>query len=180
MYRKFIATVTAVSIALTAMGSAPAVAGEYDNARMIAALLGLAVVGKIIIDKKKDRKQQHVYQPAPVHQQPKYQRPQTHQPKQHTPKYAQPTHNLPRYQQPKPRPLPQRADRKLLPQQCLRSFETYRGKVRMFGSRCLQRSYEFVGRLPQQCQFIFNTPKGDRRGYEARCLRDRGYRLARG
>ena len=175
MYRKFIATVAAASIALTALGSVPAVAGERENAKLIAALLGLAVVGKIISDNKNDRKQVNHHQPAPVYEQPKYQ-----QPKKHRPKYAKPSYNPPRYQQPKPRPLPQRVNRKLLPQQCLRSYRTHRGKVRMFGNRCLKRNYDFARRLPQQCQFIFDTPKGERRGYEARCLRDRGYRLARG
>ena len=45
MYRKFITTVAAASIALTALGSVPAVAGERETANAIAAILGLAVAG---------------------------------------------------------------------------------------------------------------------------------------
>jgi hypothetical protein len=83
-------------------------------------------------------------------------------------------HEPPRYQPPK------RVDRKLLPQQCFRSYETYNGKVRMFGNRCLKNNYAFAHKLPRRCLYIFDTPKGDRRGYEARCLRREGYRLAHG
>lgn len=171
MYRKFIATVTAASIALTALGSAPAVAGNDQTARTIAAILGLAAIGAIVHENRKDKKRDrevHRHKPAPVYQAPRH----VHkQPRSHTP---------PRYTQPKPRPLPQRAHRKLLPKQCMRSFETHRGKVRMFGARCLNKRFDFAHRMPRECEYVFNTPRGDRRGYEARCLRDRGYRLARG
>lgn len=166
MYRKFIATITAASIALTALGTAPAFADNQQTARTIAAILGLAAVGAIIHENRKDRKNKQPdydrYDPQPIYKQPS----QNYQP--------------PVYQQPKPRPLPHRAQRKLLPQECFRSFETRRGKVRMFGARCLNRNYDFAHRLPRQCEYTFNTKRGDRRGYEARCLRDRGYRLARG
>ncbi len=176
MYRTFITTIAAASIALTAFGAAPAFAGERENARAIAAILGIAAVGALIHkNNKKDKHRAETHRPAPVYQEPVYKKPKTH-----TPKYAQPIHDTPRYQHPKPRPLPQRAHRKLLPKQCFRAFETYRGKVRMFGKRCLKRNFQFAHRLPRQCQYIFDTPRGDRRGYEARCLREHGYRLARG
>jgi len=171
MYRRFIATIAAASIALTALGSAPAVAGNDQTARTIATILGLAAIGAIVHDKRKDRKKErqvHRHKPAPVYKQPKGHI------KQHR------SHTPPRYTVPKPRPLPQRASRKLLPQHCLRSFETHRGKVRMFGARCLNKRFDFAHRLPRECEYVFNTPRGDRRGFEARCLRDRGYRLARG
>jgi hypothetical protein len=157
MYRRFIATITAASIAITALGAVPAFAGDRDAARALAAILGIAVVGKIIHDNnKKDRVQ-------------------THRPRQQV-------HNPPRYQNNRvqPRPVPQRVNRKLLPGQCLRSFNTRQGKVRMFGRRCLNNNYKFARRLPQQCLYVFNTNRGDRQGYDARCLRQNGYRLARG
>lgn len=169
MYRKFIAAVAAASIALTAIGAAPAAAGDRETANAIAAILGLAVVGKLIHDRnerKKDRYKQQTYH-KPVHKQLKQ-------------NYHTPTYNPPTYHQPKPRPLPKAASRKLLPKQCFRSFDTYQGKVRMFPTRCLNRNFDFAHRLPRQCEYVFDTPRGDRRGYDARCLRDRGYRLARG
>lgn len=180
MYRKFIATVTAASIALTALGALPARAGEHDAARAIAAILGIAVVGKIIHDRNNRRKEAAHDSPDKVYRTPEYKQPVHKKPVHRQPEYKKPAYQPPRYSQPKPRPLPDRVNRKLLPQQCLRSFETHRGKVRMFGNRCLKRNYKFANRLPHQCQYIFNTPRGDRRGYEARCLRDRGFRLARG
>lgn len=161
MYRRFIATITAASIAITALGAVPAVAGERDTARALAAILGIAVVGKIIHDKnKKDRAQEHRSQP----QEPRH----VKQP----PRYGQaPVH---------PRPLPNRVNRKLLPGECLRSFRGYNGKVRMYGSRCLRNNYRFVQSLPRRCLYTFDTSRGDRRGYDARCLRRDGYRLAHG
>lgn len=174
MYRKFIATVTAASIALTALGSAPAVAGEQDNARLIAAILGLAAVGAIVHkNKSRDKKEVRHHEPAPVYTPPQ----------DHRPKHVQRYHTPPRYTQPTPRPLPQRAhraNRKLLPKQCFRTYDTNRGRVAMFANRCLKRNFEFAHRLPRNCMYIFDTPQGDRRGFDARCLRDRGYRLARG
>lgn len=166
MYRRFIATITAASIAITAIGALPAAANERDTARALAAILGLAVVGKIIHDKNKDDRVQR-HQPAPVYRQ-----------EQH----KQQVYNPPRYQKQhlKPRPLPQRVNRKLLPGQCLRSFDTRRGKVRMFGRNCLNNNYRYAGRLPQRCLSVVKTNRGNRQGYEARCLRQNGYSLARG
>lgn len=161
MYRKFIATVSAAAIALTAMGAAPAYADDRDAARALAAILGIAVVGALIHDNNKKKKRK-VHRQAPV--------------------YNQPLYNQPAYKQQriKPRPLPQRANRKLLPQRCFRSVDTRQGTYRMFGQRCLNKHYRHVNSLPQRCQYTFRTYDGKRRGYEARCLRDAGYRLARG
>ncbi|MDF1726298.1 MAG: hypothetical protein P1U53_00985 [Sulfitobacter sp.] len=160
MYRRFIATIAAAAVALTALGSAPALANERDNARLLAAILGIAVVGKIIHDKNKDK--DRVHQPAPRHK-PQVQH---HRPRQNA-------HGL------QPRPLPRGYNRKLLPGNCLQSFDTRQGRVRMFGNRCLQRSYKFANRLPQHCVTRVRTHQGPRRGFEANCLRREGYSLAR-
>ena len=161
MYRKFIATISAAAIALTALGSAPAYADDRDAARALAAILGIAVVGAIIHDRNKDKKRK-VHQHAPVYKK--------HVQKKHVHK----PHRL------QPRPLPQRVNRKLLPQRCFRSVQTYQGTFRMFGQRCLNRHYSFANSLPNRCRYVFPTPNGNRKGYDARCLRDAGYRLARG
>jgi hypothetical protein len=166
MYRRFIATITAASIAITAMGAVPAFAGDRDTARALAAILGLAVVGKIIHDKNKDdrvRVQRH----TPHH-------------KAHKKHKQYKANKPPRYNDVKPRPLPKRVNRKLLPGECLRSFRGYNGKVRMFGRKCLRNNYRFAQSLPRHCLYTFDTPRGDRRGYDARCLRRDGYRLAHG
>jgi len=174
MSRKFIATIAAASIAVTSLGAVPVQAQERNRSaeQAIAAILGFAIVGKIIHDqnKRNDRAKrqqgQHV-KPAP-------------QPR--------------RIEQVQPRPLPRRVERqhsttqkrnrrvnkRLLPRQCFRSFQTNRGTYRGFGNRCLQNNFRHAHLLPQYCKTRIRTDRGPRRVYEARCLRDAGYRLARG
>ncbi len=172
MYRRFIATIAAAAIAITAISATSAAAGDRnrDLARIAAGVLGVAIIGKIIHDSNKrdderDRivSRQHV-QPAPVYRAP---RPvQRHQVR--------------------PRPLPRgyggegHRNVKLLPKQCFQSFDTRRGSVLMFGSRCLQRNYRHANSLPQHCAQQIRTRQGNRFGYDARCLRGAGYSLARG
>ena len=162
MYRRFIATIAATSIAFAGLGAAPAFADARDTARALAAILGIAVVGKIIHDKNKRDRVKHQ---------------QVHQPKKHQQKKHK-ANKVPRYQDPVPRPLPKRVKKRLLPSQCLRSYKTYEGRVRMFAKRCLKNNYNFTRSLPRHCEYVFDTPRGDRRGFEARCLRREGYRLA--
>lgn len=173
MFAKFISGIAVASIAFTTFTATPAAADNKDLARIAAGVLGVAIIGKIISDsnKRDDRRghvvtRQHV-QPAPIYRAP--------QVKQH--------------RKLQPRPLPQgygkakhhgRANARLLPKQCFQSFDTRRGSVLMFGSRCLQRNYAYANRLPQHCAQQIRTRQGNRFGYEARCLRGAGYSLARG
>lgn len=159
MYRRFIATIIAASIAITAFGAVPARADDRDVARALAAILGLAVVGKIIHDNKKDKERAVARQrAAPVYQPPRVRQ-----------RYIE------------PRPLPRHVrNNKLLPKQCFRSYDTRRGTVHMFGRKCLNNNFRHVNSLPQHCKVRVNTFNGNRTGYQARCLRDAGYRLARG
>ncbi|WP_255200106.1 hypothetical protein [Sulfitobacter sp. HGT1] len=178
MYHKFIATIAAVSIAITGFTATPAAAGDRnrDLARIAAGVLGVAIIGKIIHDNNKDRRDQahvnqgrtnrdHVVtrqqvQPRPLPQ--KYRKQKQHQ------------HQQQRHQQ------RQYHDSKLLPQHCFKSYDTRRGQVLMFGGRCLQNNFRYANRLPQYCAQTIRTLQGKRRGYDARCLRGEGYRLARG
>lgn len=175
MYHKFIATITAVSIAITGLSATSAAAGDRnrDLARIAVGVLGVAIVGKIIHDnnKRNDNQAQvvtrHKAQPAPVYRAPQ----------------AQQRHKV------QPRPLPQgygnknrqkQHNSKLLPKRCFQSFDTRRGQVLMFGSRCLQQNFRHANRLPQQCAQQIRTRQGNRFGYDAQCLRRAGYSLARG
>jgi hypothetical protein len=176
MYRKFIATIAAASIAITAISATSAAAGdrERDLAKIAAGVLGVAIIGKIISDnnKRNDNRGQvvtrHRVDPVPVYRAPQVQHRQ---------------HKL------QPRPLPRgyghqrghvRGNDKLLPKQCFQSFDTRRGSVLMFGSRCLQHNYRHANRLPQHCAQQIRTRQGTQFGYDARCLRGAGYSLARG
>ena len=172
---RFVGAVTAAAVTLTTFTAAPAFADDERTARAIAAILGLAVVGKIIHDNNKDRDHvtRHVYKEPPKakKKQVKKQKVQTYQ----QPRRA----NKQRYQNGSiyAKPLPSRVSRKTLPQHCLRSFQTRRGYVRMLPRRCLERNYDFVNRLPQHCGIRVRTDRGPRMGYAARCLRQNGYRF---
>lgn len=161
MFAKLTGTLAAAAIALTSMGAAPAQADDRDAARIAAALLGIAIVGKIIHDNKKDRK---------AAKRDKWVRPDTRPDRTHRPRGV------------KPRPLPPRVDRRntrLLPQNCFQSFETYEGPRHIFGRKCLQRNYRYADSLPARCQVNIRAGGKVRHGYGARCLRREGYELAR-
>ncbi|QUJ76448.1 hypothetical protein KDD17_16450 [Sulfitobacter albidus] len=173
---RFLSTLAATALALTAFTAAPAYADDDRTARALATILGLAIVGKIIHDERKDDKEKRKA------------RQQVYKPQAHTHRHGHLTHrhhdgqvrHSHRSHQPKPRPLPRRVDRKQLPKHCFRSYDTRQGTAYMFGRRCLERSYQFVNRLPQACAQRIRTYDGKRRGYNARCLRRNGYSLARG
>ncbi len=164
MYRSFITTIAAASVALTTLGAAPAFADrDNDLAHALAAIAGIAVVGALIHENKKKRK--------------KVRHDQRYDP-QNTPRVHRP-HRLHVQPHVDPRPLPRHVRRNLLPQNCLRDFRTRHGKVRMFPRRCLERNYSFINRLPDHCATRIKTDHGRRVGWEAHCLRQAGYRLAR-
>ncbi len=162
MHRRFIATIIAAALAVTAIGSAPARADD-DALRALAAIAGLAIVGKVIHDRNKRKAEQHSVSrnSAPFYE------------------YNPNRYRSGRVIDVKPRPLPKRANRRLLPGNCLRSVETWDGRIRYFGTRCLERTYGSVSRLPQNCAVRFRGDDRNRRGYEARCLSRAGYKLAR-
>ncbi len=153
MHRRFIAAITAVSIAITAFAAAPARAGDEEVARALAAIAGIAILGAAIKssrDKKKARAKQHVYHAPPkVH------------------RHVQ------------PRPLPKRVNRKLLPQRCLRNFRDNYGSFPAFGRKCLRKNYGALNSLPQRCERSVRTDRGYRTVYGARCLSRKGFQLAR-
>lgn len=158
MNAKFIGLITAASIAITAIGAAPARADEDDVARALAVILGLAVIGSALNDND-DRVVTRTHRHRP--------------------------HVQPNRRHVEPRPLPRRIKRdgrpqnRLLPGQCLRTFETRRGTYRGFGQRCLRNNYAHAHRLPNRCLVSLKTRGGNHRNvYEARCLRNTGYRLA--
>jgi hypothetical protein len=79
----------------------------------------------------------------------------------------------------KPRPLPDRVARKVLPGHCLNDYNTRRGPVRLLGEHCLRKNYRHVNRLPNECYSEVRSRGGVRRGYGPQCLRTYGYTFAR-
>jgi hypothetical protein len=153
MHRKFIAAAIAATIAITGFAAAPARADGDDVARALAGIAALALIARAI-DKRNDERavtrQQHNFQPH---------------------------FNAPAPI--KPRPLPPQVSRKLLPEQCLRTFDGPYGQTRAFGARCLSRNYTFADHLPRQCAEQVFTRNGTGWAYNARCLRRQGYQIAR-
>ncbi|MDF3350157.1 hypothetical protein HKX17_08275 [Sulfitobacter sp. KE34] len=193
MYRKFIATIAALSVAITAFGARPAAADEKEVLRTLAAIAGVAIVGKMIYDNNnKERKERETVtrrRAAPVYEAPRYyptvsKRPHPRpyvnpRPAPRRGDWTRPERDRTTYPEREVRPLPERVDRKLLPQQCFRSYEGDEGKVMMFGEPCLEKNYSYADRLPRYCAKRVSTAEGARYGYDARCLRDSGYSLAR-
>ncbi len=164
MSRKFIGYVAAAALLVTAIGSQPAKADE-DLATALAALVGVAIVGSLIADSLDDddpkvTKRRSV-PVAGLRDQPRARADRI-------------------YREVHPRPLPRRADRTLLPGDCLRSFRTRDGRLRVFETHCLRRQYGFTNSLPRSCSVSIRARHEQRRGYDARCLHRAGYKLARG
>ncbi|MFG6529562.1 MULTISPECIES: hypothetical protein [unclassified Sulfitobacter] len=192
MYRKFIATIAALSVAITAFGARDAAADEKEVLRTLAAIAGVAIVGKMIYDNKKEREEREAVtrrRAAPVYEAPRYyptvsKRPHPRpyvdpRPAPRRDDWTRPDRDRATYPEREVRPLPERVDRKLLPQQCFRSYTGDEGKVMMFGEPCLEKNYSYADRLPRYCAKRVSTSEGARYGYDARCLRDSGYSLAR-
>lgn len=157
MHRKFIGIIIAAALAVTTIGNAPARADE-KLLGALAAIVGIAVVGKVIHDRNQRKRVEPATRNAVK---------------------APPVHRNNRVYDLKPRALPQRANRKLLPGDCLRSADTRQGRVRYFAQRCLERNFRHADRLPQDCAIRLRGQSRHKRGYDARCLRDEGYQLAR-
>ncbi|MEQ6203145.1 hypothetical protein ABMC88_08805 [Sulfitobacter sp. HNIBRBA2951] len=178
---RFVATVTAATIAITSMGAVPAYANEdYRAARAVATLLGIAVIGSILNDRNDGHKEPRKAYREPVRTQGHVQRhrhgAQTHA---HSNGRGSHTHRSTNNPRTSPKPLPRRVKRKLLPQNCLRSFDTRNGRTRLFTQACLRRNYAHINSLPKKCFRGVRTDQGKRKGFDARCLNRAGYSLAR-
>ena len=68
--------------------------------------------------------------------------------------------------------------RRVLPAECLRTFETRNGPVRGFSRHCLKRTMHRVDRLPERCELQIRTDRGPRTIYAPRCLRRQGWQVA--
>lgn len=152
MKKTLIAGLTAFSLALTPAAPAQALSDE-EVGQILFGLVALGVLGAAI---KNNRSQQA----APAHQ-------------------PQVSRNPPAFHAPAPRHQP-RADPAVLPGRCLDRVLTHDGPRRIFGGRCLNRTYDHVANLPGQCRVRLHTSEGPRRGYDAFCLRNHGYRSDRG
>ncbi|MCR9127859.1 MAG: hypothetical protein NXH82_17315 [Rhodobacteraceae bacterium] len=161
MFRYLTAACSGLAFMLAGVAAGPAHAGNDDLARFLAGAAALAILGAAVRDSRADPVTRHAPQP---HVRPLQPPVRAHRP----------------HAQPAPRALPRDVARYALPANCLRSFDTHRGTVRLFPQRCLWRNSVQVGALPQDCARSIQTRQGPRHGYAPRCLRQYGYRLANG
>lgn len=159
MSGKFIAVVVAVALVITAFGNSRARADD-DLVRLLAAIAGAAIVGTIVT-----RSATGGVDDAAV--------------TRNTRDWDRPAASVPALRRIEPRPLPRSVRQQLLPGDCLRSFNTDEGRIRVFGKKCLKKNFDHADSLPKACAVKFRTFKKMQHGYDARCLRDEGYRLAR-
>lgn len=67
--------------------------------------------------------------------------------------------------------------RRILPENCVRRFETNRGIRNLAIDRCLERSGYNTNRLPDNCEVRVRTDRGIRDAFRQRCLENAGYRF---
>lgn len=146
-------TATAVAIGL-AFQPAPAAAGRDDVARVLAGLLTLGVVAAALNNANRS-----TATAAPVARR----------------SAPDPTVGL--------RPLGNQHSyggaktARVLPQRCLRTYQSQGRFYDAFGQRCLQRNFAAATSLPKQCQRSAWSDRGKRVVYAPRCLRRAGYRV---
>lgn len=76
-----------------------------------------------------------------------------------------------------PRPLPPRISRYDLPAGCLSTLREHGENRRVLGLNCLQRNYSYVDSLPATCFDRISNKHQTRRGFVPGCLSRHGYRM---
>ena len=148
MTRKMMASVLALSLALTSAGSVPARAGSGDEVgRFIAGAVTLFIIGKAL-EQSIQRKSPSVSQ-APIKVPPVFQAPARNQ------------SNFRGY----------------LPNECFFKVKTASGRRGVYGKTCLQTVMYRPQRLPRVCLDTVRVRYGRPADvYDAKCLRQRGFR----
>ena len=181
MSRRFVGAVAALAVAIALVGPRNAQADE-DLFRALAVVAGVAVVGKVLSDRAERNEKRDAKRKAKKKEKAEAVATRRYDvaPYDSWRPVARPVWQHDR--EPRdvaPRPLPREVRRKLLPGDCLRSYETWDGRQRVFSDRCLIENYSHARSLPRACKVSFRVRGELRRGYDARCLRDEGYQLAR-
>lgn len=66
---------------------------------------------------------------------------------------------------------------RILPEDCLRVYDTTRGDLRAFPETCLRHEGVATTRLPDDCALTLRARSGIQRAWDARCLAGSGWRL---
>ncbi len=181
MFKSMTALVLAATIGLTPMTSRPAQADTEDVVGVIAGIAALAIIGKAISDRNKDDDKKPAttrntrnntgLQARPNHSRIDHGFYHRHNGYAHTHGgRLNHTHGHRHFDR-----GPRLHARYVLPEQCLRTFNTFDGPRRAFGGRCLDRNFRFANRLPNHCERRIRTDRGNRFVFSPRCLRRNGY-----
>ena len=159
MGRKFIATILAAALAVTAV-SAPARADNQDIMKFLAGATALVIIGKAIHDsKKKDDKRDHVSRYDNRHD--RYDR-----------RDRRDGHRWNRHDR------HDSHDRRIsMPAECRVDVRTPRGTIAGYGYRCVQRDARLANAIPGQCVTATRANRGPRFIYDSRCLARNGIRV---
>ncbi|MGH1423664.1 MAG: hypothetical protein ACRBBU_02970 [Pseudooceanicola sp.] len=163
MARKFIATILASSIAITAF-TAPARAGNNDNlVRFLAGATALVIIGKALegSGSHSAKPQYKVYgygtNPKPHHD---HGRKYSHGNKHHGKPHKSSNHDIRR-----------------MPESCRLSMRTSSGMITGYGYKCVQKFPRVAGRIPGHCVTAAKSKHGPRFVYTTRCLQRAGYNV---
>ena len=185
MYRKFIAIVLGIAVAITGLTAAPARAADDDFLKILGGVAAIAIIGSAIA-KAKDRddhvsrgynyynhkpRAKHRHRHKHRHGHGHHANRGHHHHKKH--KYHRNDHLA--------RPLPNRVQRKLLPASCKVYARNRHGDFLAYSNWCLDRKYRYAGSLPRRCAVNARVLHNNRRNvvYGNNCLRRHGYTSAR-
>lgn len=164
MGRKFIATILAAAVAVTAI-SAPAQARNNDDlVKFLAGATALVIIGKAIKDSndRKERKETH-YQPKP-----RYEHKDRHDGRRDD-RYGRRDDHRDRWD---------RNDRRIsMPASCRVNVRTPRGTVSGYGYRCVQQNPRLARAIPGNCVTATRANRGPRFIYSSQCLARSGIRV---
>ncbi len=148
---------TATAVALASSLAAPVRAGD-DTAKILAGIIGVAILGAVISDLDDNDRHRRAH-PRPL---------------------VPPTRSGHGYHvQPTPRPLPPQVQRYMLPSKCVRAGNIHGGNA-LLGRGCLRKNFVHAEALPGSCGVKYwNQKRSDvRRGYSLNCLQRHGYQMA--
>ncbi|MEM9797702.1 MAG: hypothetical protein AAF919_14515 [Pseudomonadota bacterium] len=171
MIRSILAAVLSFAMSATAPAT-PVHADAKDVAKIVGGLAAIYAVSRLIEDQRRQGQVRRTEQitRAPVYQ-PRY------EPQPQPTRIRETPRTSPIYwsDRPAPRPFYNPVTLRVLPEQCLRQFDTPDGLTTGYGAQCMQNAVVLPGSLPPNCLRRLNTSVGERTIYAPRCMGRNGW-----
>ncbi len=187
IYRKFIAIILGLSVAIAGLSAAPARAGDRDLLKILGGVAAVAIIGSAIANAK-DRDDHVTRNNYYYNKKPRvgHRHGHRHHTKHRYHKYGHKKHDHGYKHRSKhhnghfARPLPKRVQRKVLPASCRVQAYNERGRFVAFSDWCLDRKFRYANALPRRCATGAHVQRHNRRTlvYSQRCLSRQGYAVA--